>query len=164
MLQPLICKLILIINTDTNKAFKSKIVIVITKWMIIAIVNTSSMIIDSSIDSNNNELNLPFETSDDPEVIKTTNFSFSALLKLEWTRTETYESYLGKINSYKNKYFDVRNYKEVALNTLLLKQLIGLKIKLKEHITKIDLLFDEQICTKCNQATKVIKLLKNKQQ
>jgi len=46
-------------------------------------VNTSSMIIDSSIDSNNNELNLPFETSDDPEVIKTTNFSFSALLKLE---------------------------------------------------------------------------------
>jgi len=71
---------------------------------------------------------------------------------------------LGKINSYKNKYFDVRNYKEVALNTLLLKQLIGLKIKLKEHITKIDLLFDEQICTKCNQATKVIKLLKNKQQ
>ena len=43
-----------------------------------------------------------------------------------------------------NKYFDIRNYKYIALNTLLLKELVDIKIKLKEHITKIEFLFDNQ--------------------
>lgn len=47
------------------------------------------MIVDTSSDSSNSEINLPCETSDDPEVFKTTNFFFSSLLKLEWTKTET---------------------------------------------------------------------------
>ena len=107
-------------------------------------MNTSSTIIDTSNDSSNSESNPLFGTSDNPEVTKTTNFFLSSLLKLEWTKTETYESYLQKIDSHRNKYFDIQNYKAVALSTLLLKQLIDIKIKLKEHITKIDLLFDEQ--------------------
>jgi len=107
-------------------------------------ISTSSTIVDTSNDSSNSESNPPFATSDNPEVIKTTDFFFSSLLKLEWTKTETYESYLQKIDSHRNKYFDKQNYKAVALSTLLLKQLIDIKIKLKEHITKIDLLFDER--------------------
>jgi hypothetical protein len=74
------------------------------------------------------------------KVIKTTNHYFSALLKIECTKAETYGNYLEKIKKHENKYFNLRNYKEIALNTLLLKHLIDLKIKLKEHITKIDII------------------------
>ena len=66
------------------------------------------------------------------------------MLKIEWSKSEKYEDYLDKIKLNENKYFDIRNYKYIALNTLLLKQLMDIKIKLKEHITKIEFLFDNQ--------------------
>lgn len=102
------------------------------------------MIVDLSVNSNSSMLNLPFETSDDPDIIKTTNHYFASMLEIEWSKSEKYEDYLEKIKQNENKYFDIRNYKYIALNTLLLKQLMDIKIKLKEHITKIEFLFDNQ--------------------
>ena len=108
--------------------------------------DNSSMIIDLSVKSS--MLNLPFETSDDPDIIKTTNRYFASMLKIEWSKSEKYEDYLDKIKQNENKYFDIRNYKYIALGTLLLKQLMDIKIKLKEHITKIKNLFDNQCKTR----------------
>jgi hypothetical protein len=104
----------------------------------------SNMILELTVNSNSSTLNLPFEISDDPDIIKTTNTYLASMLKIECSKSEKYEDYLDKIKSNENKYFDIRNYKYIALNTLLLKQLMDIKIKLKEHITKIEFLFDNQ--------------------
>ena len=63
----------------------------------------SSMIVDQKTNSNSSTLNLPFETSDDPDIIKTTNTFFASMLKIEWTKSEKYEDYLDKIKSNENK-------------------------------------------------------------
>ena len=74
----------------------------------------TSMIVDETINSNISTLDLPFETSDDPDIIKTTNNFFASMLKIEWTKNEKYEDYLDKIKLNENNYFDVRNYKYIA--------------------------------------------------
>jgi hypothetical protein len=107
------------------------------------------MDISSSSDTSNNRstsnvLNLPFEVTENVEVINTTKHFFDNLLTLEWEKTETFEEYLHKIHQHENVYFDIKNYDEIALNKLTLKQLMDLKIKIKEHIYNVNLLNEKR--------------------
>lgn len=52
----------------------------------------------------------------------------------------TFDEYLNEINKHKNEYFDIRNYNEIALNQLHLKQLMDLRIKNKECMKNLALL------------------------
>ena len=116
------------------------------------------MDISSSSDTSNNRstsnvLNLPFEVTENVEVINTTKHFFDNLLTLEWEKTETFEEYLHKIHQHENVYFDIKNYDEIALNKLTLKQLMDLKIKIKEHIYNVNLLNEKRnILNGINQA------------
>jgi hypothetical protein len=90
------------------------------------------------------KLDLPFETTDDINVIQTVNYYFTKMLNIAWLPCDTFEQYLAKIKQYENKYFDIRNFSEIALNSFIIKQTRDLKTKIKEHITKIDFLFVNQ--------------------
>ena len=50
-----------------------------------------------------------------------------------WGKNMTFEDYSNEIISYKNKYFNIQNYAELALNQLNLKQIMDLRIKTKEY-------------------------------
>ncbi len=90
------------------------------------------------------KLDLPFETTDDINVIQTVNYYFTKMFNIAWLPCDTFEQYLAKIKQYENKYFDIRNFSGIALNSLIIKQTQDLKTKIKEHITKIDFLFVNQ--------------------
>jgi hypothetical protein len=70
------------------------------------------------------KLDLPFETTDEINVIQTVNYYYyyTKMLNIEWLPCDTFEQYLAKIKQYENKYFNIRNFNEIALNTLLIKQ------------------------------------------
>jgi len=53
------------------------------------------------------KLDLPFETTDDINVIQTVNYYFTKILNIEWLPCDTFEQYLAKIKQYGNKYFDI---------------------------------------------------------
>ncbi len=90
------------------------------------------------------KLYLPFETIDDINIIQTVNYYFTKMLNIEWLPCDTFDQYLAKIKRFENKHFDIQNFSEIALNTLITKQIQDLKIKIKEHIMKIDFLFANQ--------------------
>jgi hypothetical protein len=90
------------------------------------------------------KLDLPFETTDDINIIQTVNYYFTKMLNIEWLPCDTFDQYLAKIKRFENKHFDIQNFSEIALNTLITKQIQDLKIKIKEHIMKIDFLFANQ--------------------
>ncbi len=56
---------------------------------------------------NDTKLNLPFETTEDTNVIQTVNYYFTNMLNIEWLPCDTFEQYLAKIKQYGNKYFDL---------------------------------------------------------
>jgi hypothetical protein len=81
---------------------------------------------------NNNELDLPFFISTDKRTINKTKYYFINLLDITWKTNMTFNDYLNEINTFKNKFFDIKNYNEIALNQLQLKQIMDLRIKNKE--------------------------------
>ncbi len=58
---------------------------------------------------NDTKLDLPFETTDDINVIQTVNYYFTKMLNIAWLPCDTFEQYLAKIKQYENKYFDIQN-------------------------------------------------------
>jgi len=80
---------------------------------------------------NNNELDLPFFISADKRTINKAKYYFINLLDITWKINMTFNDYLNEINTFKNKFFDIKNYNEIALNQLQLKQM-DLRIKNKE--------------------------------
>jgi hypothetical protein len=86
---------------------------------------------------NDTKLNLPFETTEDTNVIQTVNYYFTNMLNIEWLPCDTFEQYLTKIKQYENKYFDIRNFSKIALNTLIIKQIQDLKKRLKNISQKL---------------------------
>jgi len=81
---------------------------------------------------NDNELELPFFISDDKRTIKKTKYYFQNLLDITWKTNITFNDYLNEIDTFKNKFFDTKNYNEIVLNQLQLKQLMDLRLKNKE--------------------------------
>ncbi len=49
------------------------------------------------------KLDLPFETTDDINVIQMVNYYFTKILNIEWLPCDTFEQYLAKIKQYENK-------------------------------------------------------------
>ncbi len=87
---------------------------------------------------NSNLLNLPFHITNDLKIIRKTKYYYDNLTSIIWGKNMTFEDYLNEILSFKNKYFNIQNQAEIALNQLNLKQIMDLRMKTKEYIRNIE--------------------------
>jgi hypothetical protein len=100
---------------------------------------------DSSIQSNDspstlskaNQLELPFCITNNPKVIEKVKYYYDKFSTVIWYKHQTYEDYLYDIKQLENKYFNVKDYSLVALNTLIVKHIMDIKFKMAEHIKTI---------------------------
>jgi len=65
-------------------------------------------------------------------IIKKKKYYFENLLDITLKTNMTFNDYLNEINTFKNKFFDIKNYNEIVLNQLQLKQLMDIRLKNKE--------------------------------
>ena len=64
-------------------------------------------------------------------------YYFDKFSSIRWYRHQTYEDYLYEIKQLENKYFNVKDYSLIALNTLITLHIIDIKFKIAEHIKTI---------------------------
>jgi hypothetical protein len=102
-------------------------------------MSTTNMSNDS-VDDNENlviMLGLPFEINNNKKINHKANYFYNILLDLQWEKTDTCEDYLQKIKAESCKYFNINNYHEIALNMIITKQILDIRINIKEHINRL---------------------------
>jgi hypothetical protein len=89
-------------------------------------------------DPNINILELPFHITNNSKAVKTMQYYYDKFRQVRWYRHQPFNNYLNEIKELENKYFNVKYYSDIALNTLNTKHLLDIKFKITEHIKQLN--------------------------